>query len=340
MSDCSPRLSIGMPVYNGERFLAEAIESLLEQTFGDWEVIISDNGSTDRTEEICREYADREPRIRYQRHEQNRGAIWNFNHVFALARGEYFKWWSYDDRCAPTFLQRCVQVLDTHPDVVWCHTQSAKIDGEGTRLTKDPDAHPGFAGWVHTSQAGLPRQHFDSPRPHQRFRGVLLGTDWCVDSYGVIRADALRKTCLLPYCYGAEKVLMADLSLQGPYHEVPETLFFQRVHSQASGNLRSDAAQQNFTNPQRATRLAFTRIKLLGGYVRAIRHAELGAGDRWRCYAALVSYVCQFRKWGRIVRTTLRGTGIKIHQTRPALGYLDDRAATVSTEQPHQQATP
>lgn len=340
MSERTPRLSIGMPVYNGERFLGEALDSLLVQTFSDFELVISDNGSTDRTEQICHDYAGRDPRIRYQRHEQNRGSVWNFNYVFSLARGTYFKWSSYDDTCAPTFLERCVHVLDTQPDVVWCHAQSAKIDEQSTCLTKDPDAHEEFAGWVHTSQAGLPRQHFDSQRPHQRFRGVLLGTDWCADSYAVIRADTLRKTCLLPCCYGSEKVLMADLSLQGLYHEIPETLFYQRVHTHASGNLRSAAAQQTFMNPKTSTRFTFTRIKLLKGYVNAIRNAELGWFERWRCYAVLVSYVCQFRKWGRILRTALSGTGVKRHQGGPASQIeREAKSQAVSTEHRREQAT-
>ncbi len=338
MTDRQPRLSIGMPLYNSEQFLAEALDSLLSQTFSDFELIISDNGSTDQTEKICRDYADRDSRIRYERHEQNRGAIWNFNHVFSLAKGAYFKWSSYDDTCEPTFIERCVSVLDKRPEVIWCHTQSAKIDEQGARLTKDPDAYDGFEGWVHTSDAGLPRKNFDSHFPHQRFRGVLLGTDWCADSYGVIRADALRRTCLLPSCYGAEKVLMADLSLQGLYYEVPETLFLQRVHAQASGNLRSAVAQQNFMNAKASSRFAFTRFKLLKGYLNAIRNAELKSLDRWRCYLALVAYVCQFREWGRILRATLNGSGVKKHQSGPASSASTDVPQVASTDPAHKQA--
>ena len=96
-----PRVSVGIPVFNGERFLAETIESILAQTFKDFEIVISDNASTDRTEEICRSYAARDPRIRYNRNDTNRGAAWNHNRVFELARGEYFKWQSHDDFCAP-----------------------------------------------------------------------------------------------------------------------------------------------------------------------------------------------------------------------------------------------
>jgi hypothetical protein len=221
---------------------------------------------------------------------------------------------------------------------VWCHSQSAKIDEQGALLTEDPDAYEGFAGWIHTTQAGLPRHYFDSQLPHQRFCGVVLGTDWCADSYGVIRADALRKTCLLPSCYGAEKVLIADLSLQGLYYEVPETLFYQRVHAQASGNLKSAAAQQAFMDPKACRRFAFTRVKLLGGYIKAIRNAQLRWHDRWRCYTVLVAYVCQFRKWCRIIRTALSGTGIKRHQGSPPLNRRDKQVSAASIEHTHKKA--
>ena len=116
------------------------------------------------------------------------------------------------------------------------------------------------------------------------------------------------------------------------YHEVPETLFYQRVHAEASGNLRSAAAQQSFMNPAHTTRCANTRLKLLAGYVKAIRNAELSRLDRWRCYAALVSYVCQFRKWGRVLRTTLTGTGIKCHQA------TDSLSPTETAPHSHKQA--
>ena len=112
VSEGCPRVTVGVPVFNGESFLAETLDSLLNQTFSDFEIVISDNASTDRTEEICRAYAARDPRIRYYRSDANRGAAWNHNRVFELARGEYFKWNSADDLCAPEFLARCVAALD------------------------------------------------------------------------------------------------------------------------------------------------------------------------------------------------------------------------------------
>jgi glycosyltransferase involved in cell wall biosynthesis len=115
-----PRVSIGLPVYNGERFLKDALDSILSQTYRDFELIISDNASSDHTEEICRRYAARDERVRYYRYDNNVGAARNFNRVFQLSRGEYFKWAAHDDICSPGFLQRCVKILDSDTAVVVC----------------------------------------------------------------------------------------------------------------------------------------------------------------------------------------------------------------------------
>src|SRR5260370_10566620 len=131
MSSDSPRVSIGVPVYNGENFLRETLDSLLAQTFEDFELIISDNGSTDNTPHICREYALRDNRVSYHRCDINRGFSWNNNHVFQLAQGEYFKWADHDDLCAPEYLERCITVLDARPDVVLCDVIPSNIDETG-----------------------------------------------------------------------------------------------------------------------------------------------------------------------------------------------------------------
>ena len=115
MPDKVPRVSIGLPVYNGENYMAAAIDSLLAQTFTDFELIISDNASTDATEQICRDYAHRDGRIRYYREEVNRGAAWNFTHTFELARGEYFKWHAHDDLCARPCWSAASRCLMTTP---------------------------------------------------------------------------------------------------------------------------------------------------------------------------------------------------------------------------------
>ena len=133
-----PRVSVGMPVYNGQRYVKAALDSVLAQTFRDFELFISDNASTDATEEICREYAARDPRIRYSRNDENIGSARNGNRTIQLATGEYFKSAHHDDLCAPEFLARCIEVLEQHPAAVLCYPQSRVIDEHGN-LMSDPE---------------------------------------------------------------------------------------------------------------------------------------------------------------------------------------------------------
>src|SRR4029078_13195153 len=126
-----PNVSIGLPVHNGERYLSETIECILKQSYRDFELIISDNGSTDQTHAICRAYEASDRRVRCVRHEVNRGANWNFRHVVGLARGRYFRWSSADDLFATDSLMGCVEILDDHSDVVLCYPKTVLIDFSG-----------------------------------------------------------------------------------------------------------------------------------------------------------------------------------------------------------------
>jgi glycosyltransferase involved in cell wall biosynthesis len=166
-----PRLSTGLPVHNGERFLAQAIESLVGQTFADFRLIISDNASTDRTPEICRAYEKSDPRIFYHRGAGNRGPAWNFNHVVHLADGEYFKWAAYDDVCAPELVERCIHVLDHRSPVVLCYTKSYIIDEHGTVLSA-------YDNPVNATGA----------TPYERFRNVLTNLADDFEAHGEVAA--------------------------------------------------------------------------------------------------------------------------------------------------------
>ncbi len=134
MSNLTPRVSVGLAVYNGENYLREAIDSILAQTFTDFELILSDNASTDKTQEICLEYAAKDKRIRYYRNDQNIGGIRNQIRTVELSRGEYYKLAAHDDVCAPDFLEKCVEVLDRDPSVVLCYPKTKIIDENGNFL--------------------------------------------------------------------------------------------------------------------------------------------------------------------------------------------------------------
>lgn len=221
--NCKPRVSIGIPVRNGRPFLQEALNSLLAQTYPDFELIISDNASTDETEAICRTFAAKDARIRYYRNNENLGLGRNFNRVFELSTGEYFKWAAADDLCRPNYLARCLQVLDTDPTVVLAYSKTQFIDENGNFLKrKDP-------GWDLRSEA-----------THERLRYVIYAGHWVNATSGLIRRNALLRTRLMPTYPGGDYRLLGELSLIGKFFEVPECLFLRRLHPGASS--------QNTTN--------------------------------------------------------------------------------------------
>ena len=121
------RLSIGMPVFNGAKWIEGALESLLTQSFGEFELVISDNASTDATEEICRAAAAADSRVRYNRNSSNIGVLKNYDRAFELSKGEYFKWASCSDVCLDGFLAKCIAVLDVRPDVVLAYPRAIVI---------------------------------------------------------------------------------------------------------------------------------------------------------------------------------------------------------------------
>jgi hypothetical protein len=310
MNTALAKVSIGLPVYNGQNYLGEAIESLLAQSFGDFEILISDNASTDGTESICRAYAARDRRIRYYRQEVNQGAAWNHNYTFALAQGEYFKWNAHDDLYAASFIASCFDVLQRDPEVLWCFSRFSHIDSKGRTLA---DPRTCNLSYLEPAQNGAtPRLAWTraSELPWQRFAGVLLGGTSCLDCYGLMRTAAMRKTGLLRPYYGSEKVFVSELCLLGRYAEVPEPLAFVRVHPEGSGALPSAAEQAEFVNPLSVRRCRWTRFKLLQAYYKVIQQSDLSWHQRARCQYALLCYLFQLRKWNRVLWSILRGTGV------------------------------
>jgi len=282
-----PRLSIGLPVYNGERYLAEALDALLDQTFGDFELIVSDNASTDGTAAICRRYAARDRRIRYVRQTRNIGATGNHNATTEMARGPLFKWAAHDDRYAPELLERCVAALDANPAMIASHAWTAVIDGDGA--LRDRQRYP-----LATA----------SPHAPERFRSALfdVGGD---DAYAVYRTDVLRR--VLPYgsFYRADRVLVGSLTLHGPFHQVPDWLYFRRDQPDRATRAPSVRAWCATMDPRRADRLRHPVPRLLGeyvaGYLAAVSRAPLSAADRRACYR-LVGRWCASRARPRRLR--------------------------------------
>jgi len=284
MNPTSPRISIGMPVYNGDHFLAEAIESILAQTFQDFELIISDNGSTDGTAEICRAYAAKDLRIRYYRHEQNLGGAWNFNHVFELATGEYFRWACHDDICAPELLERCIEVLDRQPSAVLCYPRTVMIDEHGEPIENYPDNL--------NLPFSTPHQRYQ--RLHQRFRNGAR----CNVLFGVIRSSLLKRTPLIRSYPSSDIILLAELALLGEYHEVPKYLFFRRDHPQTSrGAYPAFRNRLAWYDPAKKGQLHLTRWKWFFEHLGAIKRVPLNQSERMRCYIQMLQWVTWNWQW-------------------------------------------
>lgn len=297
MSVSAPRVSIGLPVYNGDEFLLDALHALLSQTYEDFELIISDNGSDDDTEEICRDFAARDTRIRYLRYAENRGAYWNFNNAFRESRGEYFRWAAHDDMCEPELLERCVKALDEDPTVVWTQGTQVFIDPHGNRLPPAGDQE---------KLDGRGR----SGKPHVRFVDVLLGPSCSLDIFALMRREALQRTrLLLPY-YGSEKVLIGEMSLLGRHQIIREADFLQRVHPNTSGNLESAAEQQKWCDPSRTTRFMSPRLRLLRGHVGSVMRHSLSPAQRLGCFVAIGKYLLQVRKWKKVATSVLGRKGV------------------------------
>ena len=226
-----PRVSIGLPVHNGGRFVAEALESILAQTYTDFEVIISDNASADQTMRICQAYAAADKRISYSRTDSNLGAARNFNRVFRLSRGEYFKWAAADDVLEPTFLERCVQVLDEDPTVALAYTRVTNLDERN--VVRE--------GTFHYHLADL-----RTPAAYDRFRQMFLHAS-VYPVFGLIRSGVLKRTRLFRAHIGADDCLLVDLVLrcQRDHQELHEVTI-RETHQGRYDMVRSAAREDRF----------------------------------------------------------------------------------------------
>jgi len=270
------RLSIGLPVFNGERYLAQAIGTLLDQTWRDFELIISDNASTDRTAEICRVFAATDARVKFVRNETNLGAARNYNRTLELARGEYFKWAAHDDVCHPRFLEACVATLDTEPDTVLVHTVSDAIDESGRPIGR------------YTQERA-----FDQDHVAERFATAILVPHLCISVFGVTRREVLERTVRHGDWVGADRNLLAELSLYGRVRLLPEALFRRRAHPESSiHKFQNERERLAWFDPAHRGRLSFPTWRRLAEYRSAIARAPLGWLDRQACYRKLGRWLC------------------------------------------------
>jgi glycosyltransferase involved in cell wall biosynthesis len=284
----SPLVSVGIPVYNGERFLEAALDSILTQTHSNLEIIISDNASTDRTPEICKAYAARDRRIHYYRNDKNLGAARNYNLTVERASGKYFKWAAHDDVCAPTFIKRCVGVLERKPNVALAYPKTIVID-EHARII---------------DEAFEDKYDIRSPQAHVRYKLFTQTPLDCNAVFGVMRLHQLRNTPCIGSYESSDRVLLGELALHGEIIEVPERLFLRRSHPLISTNAcKTKQSMAAWFDPTSSGK--FSRLRRFLEYIRSVNRVSLSPLQRLYCYYYLLLFYERMyldpARWGRLL---------------------------------------
>lgn len=253
-----PEISIGLPVYNGEPYLEQTIKTILSQSFNDFELIISDNASTDGTSEICKSYSERDSRIIYIKNEKNLGAAMNYRNVFHFSKGKYFKWAAHDDVLRPDYLAVCHKILTDNPKVILAHTLTQSIDEEGQPIKN----------WSH-------QYLLESSEPKKRFVAVLYLETNIFYIFGLIRRSALMQTELLGNFPYHDLVLLSKLSLLGPFKIANEVLFLDRDHSERFTKKYNHVHESAvWFSPHLNQKLIFPQWRLLYEYTKIVKNHQ------------------------------------------------------------------
>ena len=256
------RVTLAMPVYNGARFLGEAIESILNQTYVDFRLIVTDNASTDETRAIVEGFAARDARISYFNNGKNLGAAQNYNRGYELSDSEYLKWCADDDILGDTVLEECVKALDGDSTLSVAYPATQIID-ENSKVT---------------SQIANETPSILSCDPAARFAEALDRGGTCFPIFGLIRKSCLDRSMLhLPY-YGSDRALLAELALLGKFRRIETATFFNREHPTRSINIMDKLERSRWQGGKARRSASAESIHLYRHLFRiAHRHRDLVA---------------------------------------------------------------
>lgn len=277
---CPPKISVGLPVYNGELYLEDAIRVTLDQTYRDFELIISDNASTDRTEEICRDFAAVDSRIKYLRNNENIGAANNYNILFHNAAGEFFRWFNADDLCSPMLHERCLQTLEANSDAVMCYGKTDIINNNGNLIEHYDD-----------------NLNLQQESAAERFLYYLKKPGLTNAIYGLMRRDLLGRTMLMGRgkFHSADLNLVAELTLYGKIIEIPETLFYRRMHEEASSwDRNDDSVQQEFWTGG-SSKFKMPTLRKYHAYWRAVQKSPCSRNEKKQ----MEKFLMKKARWSR-----------------------------------------
>jgi glycosyltransferase involved in cell wall biosynthesis len=272
----SPTVSIGLPVYNGQDFLEQALNSIVSQTYKSIEIIISDNCSTDNTSSICKKFTESDNRIRYYRQSRNLGAGPNYNFVFNKSNGKYFKWAAHDDYLDANALELCIEILEKDKDVVLAYAIPVDVDFEGRILKNCKRATP-----------------YNQP-VHERFWTMIGGGHNCTEIFGVIRSSVLRKTKLIRSYTDSDRTLLGELALLGKIVQLDRSFFYRRVHPSKSDKIYSSYFKRaEWFNAKNIDKITLSAWQQLWNWVYAIAVYPLSFGDKIKCMYKLA----KMTKW-------------------------------------------
>jgi glycosyltransferase involved in cell wall biosynthesis len=318
-----------MPVFNGEQFVAEAIDSILRQTFSELELVISDNASTDSTPEICRRFAKADPRVRYHRFAKNIGAMLNYARVYALCGGEYFKWAAHDDVIEPQFIELCARTLDENPDAVLAYPKSRFIDAQGRHLRDYPV-----------------KLQSDDARPSVRFGAIACAPHKLTSNheiFGLMRRNAVEKIPQQGGYAGSDRVFLARLAMLGRFIEVPQVLFLSRDHPNQSirtlpAHLRKKRSilsrvighgqlPAEWFDPRFIGKVTFPEWRIAWEYLTSARYGEVPLRERAAAVGQVLRRQVTHKNWARMARDFLMAADLMVAQMFEKLAdpYARDR---------------
>lgn len=274
----NPRVSVGVPLYNGEKYVAATIESLLNQTFSDFELILSDNASTDSSGAICATYAARDSRVKYHPSPTNLGACANFHRCFHLSSGEYFRWNPADDLVSPNLLERAVDILDHDPSVFVAYGRTKLIDGQGA-VIRDFDEN----------------LHLMDERPSDRWKKAVRNIRMGNIQYGLSRAEPLRRTGLLRNYGGGDIPLICEMSLYGKFFEISDAFFYRRMHETASSAMKSGAEVMALYDPKKGKKLRTYYWSQFIDNLKSVAQAPVSLAEKLRILEFQAQWVIRGR---------------------------------------------
>jgi glycosyltransferase involved in cell wall biosynthesis len=221
-----PLVSIGVPVYNDAPWLRNALDHLLAQDYTNLEIILADDGSIDASREICREYAQRDARIRLFENKHNLGALQNHKLVFDVSAGEYFAWGSGHDYYHSSFVSNLLECLQANPSVVMCFSQSVFVNENGEILR--------------TTKGGLDTRGLLPSERFEKFITHLVGGATANIFYGLYRQEALAQMNLSRKVLGHDITMLGELSLLGEMTQINKVLFYRRKKKAETGEERRE----------------------------------------------------------------------------------------------------